>query len=123
MREFVNIFVSGYRVDDGENDVVMLCAVGPRGGTRSIQVLTPDQARTARDQLDLALTRFADARARQPRYIVVENAGYEGERDAQDCANYQLACEWMTSKYSPEEIEAKHMAICRDVAGERSYEL
>lgn len=65
MREFVNVFVSGYRVDDGENDVVMLCAVGPRGGTRSVEVLTIDQARAARDQLDLALTRFADRRARE----------------------------------------------------------
>jgi hypothetical protein len=64
MREFVNVFVSGYRVDDGEADVVMLCAVGPRGGTRSVEVLTIDQAKAARDQLDRAILKINDARVR-----------------------------------------------------------
>lgn len=64
MREFVTSIVSGYATDDGENDVIILAMYGPRGGRRGSNVLTTIQARTLRDELDLAITKITDFRAR-----------------------------------------------------------
>ncbi|WP_316200967.1 MULTISPECIES: hypothetical protein [unclassified Bradyrhizobium] len=114
---------SGWAYDKPENDRVILSIYGPKGATKFCGVLSAIDARNLRDQLDMALDRIADARARTPIYVVVENAGYEGERDAQQCASYADAVEWMTSNYSPTEIDDKRMAICREIAGERSYDL
>ncbi|WP_315740066.1 MULTISPECIES: hypothetical protein [unclassified Bradyrhizobium] len=114
---------SGWRYDNPENDRIILSIYGPKGATKFCGVLSTIDARNLRDQLDMALNKIVDARARTTVYVVVENAGYEGERDAQQCASYGDAIEWMTSKYSPKEIEEKRMAICRDIAGERSYDL
>ncbi|WP_439357895.1 hypothetical protein [Bradyrhizobium sp. DASA03007] len=65
MREFVNAYSAGHAYDDGENDVVMLFISGPRGGTRCAEPLTPLQARSLRDSLDIALLKIRDAEVRR----------------------------------------------------------
>lgn len=122
-REYVNGFSSGYGYDDGEHDVVILFISGPRGGTRCTEMLSPLQARNLRDNLDLALTKFADARARTPVYVVVDQAGYEGERDLHEARTYDEALRWRRDNYDGDVIAERHIEIARDIAGQRSYEL
>lgn len=122
-REYVNAFSSGYGLDNGENDVVILFISGPRGGTRCTEMLTPLQARDLRDSLDLVLTKLADARARTPVYVVVDNAGYEGERDLFEAPSFEAALRWRGENYDGDVIAERHIEIARDIAGERSYEL
>jgi hypothetical protein len=64
MREFVNGFVSSYTKDDGQEDVIVMILYGPRGGTRVSEVLDLTQARTLRDNLDIALLKINDAHVR-----------------------------------------------------------
>lgn len=122
-REYVNSFSSGYGYDDRENDVIVLFISGPRGGTRCTEMLSPLQARNLRDNLDLALTKIADARARTPVYVVVDQAGYEGERDLHEARTYDEALQWRRDNYDGDVIAERHIEIARDVAGQRSYEL
>ncbi|WP_316196650.1 hypothetical protein [Bradyrhizobium sp. SZCCHNS3053] len=114
---------SGWAYDQPENDRIIFSIYGPRGATKFCGVLSVLDARAARDSLDLALTKIQDARARTPVYVVVMNAGYEGERDIQECPSQYAAIDWMTKNYTATEIEALHIAICRDIAGERSYDI
>lgn len=123
LRAYVEASSSGYRYDDGENDVVTLFISGPRGGTRYTAILSPLQARGLRDNLDLALTKMADARARIPVYVVVDNAGYEGERDLHEARTFDEALQWRRDNYDGDVIADRHIEIARDVAGQRSYEL
>jgi hypothetical protein len=123
VREFINAYTSGRAYDDGENDVVVLFLNGPRGGTLSTGHLTPLQARTLRDDLDLALTKVADARARIPVYVVVYNAGYEGEKDLHEARTFDEAAQWRRDNYDGDVIAERHIEIARDIAGQRSYEL
>jgi hypothetical protein len=39
----------------------------------------------------MALTRISDAEARKRKYVVVEDAGYEGERDVNDLDSHDAA--------------------------------
>ncbi|ARQ95426.1 hypothetical protein [Bradyrhizobium phage BDU-MI-1] len=123
VREFINAYTSGRGYDDGENDVVVLFLNGPRGGTLSTGHLSAIQARDLRDNLDLALTRMADARARIPVYVVVDNAGYEGEKDLFEARTFDEAAQWRRDNYDGDVIAERHIEIARDIAGERSYEL
>lgn len=65
LREFVSGFTSGGAYDNGENDVVIVYLTGPKGGTRCCEVLDYVQARTLRDNLDLAILKIQDADARR----------------------------------------------------------
>jgi hypothetical protein len=65
-----------------------------------------------------------DADSRMSReYIVVENAGYEGERDVKRKPSFTEASKWMRNSYDLDEIDSLHVAICVEVNGERTYEL
>jgi hypothetical protein len=123
VREFVNAYSSGRAYDNSENDVVTLFVNGPRGATLCAGYLSPLQARNLRDQLDLALTKMADARARIPVYVVVDNAGYEGERDLYEARTFDEALQWRRDNYDGDVIADRHIEIARDIAGQRSYEL
>ncbi|WP_316207462.1 hypothetical protein [Bradyrhizobium sp. SZCCHNR3118] len=114
---------AGWAYDRNENDRIILSIYGPRGATKFCGVLDTIGARNLRNSLDLALSKITDARARTPVYVVVQNAGYEGERDVQECESHHDAIVWMNANYSLEEVEQLHVAICRDVAGERTYDL
>lgn len=122
-REYVNANSSGYGYDNGESDCILLFISGPRGGTRCTEVLSTVQARELRDRIDQALTRIADARARTPAYVVVLNAGYEGERDLHEANTYEAALQWRRDNYDGDAIAHHHIEVARDIAGERSYEL
>jgi hypothetical protein len=122
-RKFVNVYTSGRAYDNDVNDVVVLFLNGPRGGTLSTGYLSPLQVRTLRDNLDLALTQLADARARIPVYVVVDNAGYEGEQDLHEARSYDEALQWRRDNYDGDVIAERHIEIAKDVAGQRSYEL
>lgn len=64
------------------------------------------------------------AKAASPTYVVVENAGYEGERDVRRCISYGSAIGWQNQHYSESERERMHIAICSEnEAGQRSYEI
>lgn len=57
-------------------------------------------------------------------YIIVENAGYEGERDVYSTRGYRDAIYWLCQNYTDEERDTLHVDICRITkSGERSYEL
>lgn len=61
--------------------------------------------------------------AKRVKYIVVENAGYVGERDVHECDDYWEALDWADKKYDPDELEDLHVDICsEDSDGNRSYE-
>jgi hypothetical protein len=63
-------------------------------------------------------------KAKSQTYIVVENAGYEGERDVKRCISYGSTCGWLKQFYSESERESLHVAICVESdSGERSYAL
>jgi len=56
-------------------------------------------------------------------YVVVENAGYEDERDVQERKDYWEALDWAVANYDPDEMEKLHIAIASvDAEGNRSYE-
>lgn len=122
-REFAVGHCTPWKVDDGENDIIHLSIYGPGGGTRFSGILRPEQAHELRDSLDLALTRIADARARIPVYVVVDNAGYEGERDLHEAATYEAALQWRRDNFDGDVIAERHIEIAKDVAGARTYEL
>jgi hypothetical protein len=56
-------------------------------------------------------------------YTVVENAGYEGECDGPHFTTFAAAAQWVNRKYSGAEMVALHVAIARDDANGRSYEV
>ncbi|MGE4404399.1 hypothetical protein [Pseudomonas sp.] len=58
-----------------------------------------------------------------PRYVVVENAGYVGERDVHEETERAAAEDWMTQTYTAAEVETLHVAVAYDHAGHRTYEL
>lgn len=122
MREYVSGFVSSQALDYTDEERVALALIGPRGGGR-YSMLTPLQARNLRDNLDQALLKFADARSRAPMFVVVQNAGFEGEKDVFESKSYDQSVAWMNRTYSAPEISELHVAVARDVAGQRSYEL
>jgi hypothetical protein len=62
-REFVNSFCSSRALDYTDEDRLMVAMTGPRGGS-SYYMMTPIQARTLRDSLDLALLKINGARIR-----------------------------------------------------------
>lgn len=71
------------------------------------------------EQLAYALRQEEKAKLR---YTVVENAGYEGERDVKTCRKYTEACFWLNEKYSDEELSTLHVAVRRDHPnGTREY--
>lgn len=58
-----------------------------------------------------------------PRYIVVENAGYVGERDVYNGASWSEAMRWLEAHYDDEDRERLRPDICsEDSDGNRSYE-
>lgn len=122
MREHVSCFYSPVTLDYTNEDRVNLALIGPRGGG-AYYTMSYLQARNLRDNLDQALLKFADARARVPVYVVVQNAGYEGEKDVFEAKTHSEAIAWMNKSYSSTEIDELHVAIAKDIAGERSYEL
>ncbi|WFU52242.1 hypothetical protein QA639_21275 [Bradyrhizobium pachyrhizi] len=65
MREFISGHTSGGAFDVEPNDRIVIYLVGPRGGTRCCEVLDTLQARTLRDNLDLALLKIRDAEVRR----------------------------------------------------------
>lgn len=57
-------------------------------------------------------------------YIIVENAGYEGEHDVYSTRAYRDAIYWVTQNYTNDERDELHVAVCRITSsGERSYDL
>lgn len=58
----------------------------------------------------------------QQQYIVVENAGYNGERDVHACGNYFAALRWLDRNYGEEEQREMNVAVCAEINGERSYD-
>ncbi|WP_404478907.1 hypothetical protein [Novosphingobium sp. BL-52-GroH] len=57
------------------------------------------------------------------RYVVVENAGYVGERDVHDTPERERAESWMRQTYTPDETQELHVAVAHDTGNHRSYEL
>lgn len=57
-------------------------------------------------------------------YIVVENAGYIGERDARKgFPNYHAALDWLNQFYDEDDRETLHPDICyEDENGKRNYD-
>jgi hypothetical protein len=55
-------------------------------------------------------------------YIVVENSGYEGERDVRKFPRYWPAREWVNKTYSEDEREEMHVEICKLTETGRTYE-
>lgn len=56
------------------------------------------------------------------KWIVVENAGYEGERDVHTAATMYDAYYWLQASYSCLEVTELHVDICQeDSNGEREY--
>ncbi|HWJ69149.1 MAG TPA: hypothetical protein VNS79_03755 [Sphingobium sp.] len=55
-------------------------------------------------------------------YVVVENAGYEGECDVAKFGTRWAAERWMERTYSAREIDALHMDICIEEDGQRTYD-
>lgn len=62
-------------------------------------------------------------KASASRYVVVENAGYDGERDVHDTSERERAESWMRQTYTPDEIQELHVAVAHDTGNHRSYEL
>jgi len=62
-------------------------------------------------------------KASASRYVVVENAGYVGERDVHDTPERERAESWMRQTYTPDEIQELHVAVAHDTGNHRSYEL
>ena len=56
------------------------------------------------------------------RYTVVENAGYEGERDVRTFERFLDADRWIRSRYGDDEVESLHVLIRRDNGKQRTYE-
>ena len=56
-------------------------------------------------------------------YIVVENSGYVGERDVFETTSYDKAITYINMAYCPEEVDDFHVQVCREVDGQRSYEI
>jgi hypothetical protein len=54
-------------------------------------------------------------------YTVVENAGYEGERDIRTFASLIAADRWLTRWYAPDEIDTLHVVVRRDCGDEREW--
>jgi hypothetical protein len=55
-------------------------------------------------------------------YVIVENAGYEGETDITGFRTYREALRYLHDSYDVGEIESLHVCIRRDDAdGEREY--
>ncbi|WP_315729866.1 hypothetical protein [Bradyrhizobium sp. SZCCHNRI2010] len=64
VREHASGTSSGWRYDDDQNDRIILSIYGPKGATKFCGVLSTIEARTLRDQLELAMTRINDVYAR-----------------------------------------------------------
>lgn len=57
-------------------------------------------------------------------YVVVEQAGYEGEADIRRFDTYAAALRFLDRHYDGrEEIEALHVEIACEIDGERTYEI
>ena len=56
-------------------------------------------------------------------YIVVENAGYEGERDVKNFISYRAALKWLLKNYAEDERDGLHVAIAFEDGNGRSYDL
>lgn len=57
------------------------------------------------------------------RHVVVENAGYVGERDVHEELSRDAAERWLEQTYSPHEIRDLHVAIAASAGDQRSYDL
>jgi hypothetical protein len=55
------------------------------------------------------------------RYTVVENAGYEGERDIRSFSNLIRADAFVRRWYDEDEIETLHVAIRKDCGDYREW--
>jgi hypothetical protein len=55
-------------------------------------------------------------------YIVVEQSGYEDERDIKTFTDLDRATKWVRKTYTQSEIEQLHIMIATQRNGERSYE-
>ena len=42
------------------------------------------------------------------KFVVVEQAGYDGEYEARDFPTYREASDWMTKKYTKDELDSMH---------------
>lgn len=56
-------------------------------------------------------------------YVVVENAGYEGECTVFRSPSLDVASRWMNKSYSQDEIQDLHVDIAAEEGGERTYEI
>lgn len=57
-------------------------------------------------------------------YIVVENAGYIGEKDVFSSMSRKSAEQWVEHNYARDEIESLHVDLAFENAkGERTFEL
>lgn len=55
-------------------------------------------------------------------YVVVENAGYNGECDVGRFGTRWAAEKWMERAYSANEIQTLHVDICMEEDGQRTYD-
>jgi len=55
-------------------------------------------------------------------YTVVENAGYDGERDRRSFPSPEDAWRWATRYYGKNGLEHLHVAVRRDCGDEKTYE-
>lgn len=55
------------------------------------------------------------------KYIVVENAGYEGEQDIREFRHWCDAYDFIAKTYSPDELAELHVAIAFEVDGRREF--
>jgi hypothetical protein len=56
------------------------------------------------------------------KYVVVENAGYDGEREIKTFSNLIRADDFVRHWYEPDEIETLHVLIRKDWVEENGVE-
>ncbi len=55
-------------------------------------------------------------------FVVVENAGYDGECDVAKFGTRWAAEQWINRKYSAHEVDVLHIDICMEADGRRTYD-
>ena len=55
-------------------------------------------------------------------YVIVENAGYEHERDIAKFISYRQAVRYVRANYASDEEQELHLAIAKEVNGAKTYE-
>ena len=56
-------------------------------------------------------------------WVLVENAGYDNERDVETFEHWHEAAIYRDKYYSEEEKKSAHVEICVEIDGDRSYDI